>query len=258
MNQEAFAKGLELLKQQLVDEVIVHFQHANKERGDQAFERWKERFIQFLQPHAPGEAERFKRQTHHNILYAVEDEHPYIEFMREDGNTSLAFIDELVASALKGRIINFQEHPSPQTDDDKPKKRRGTTHPYVNPKRIQELQAIASPNYDLSKLIKLCEELNLCFTNECYLAVAMLVRAILDHVPPIFKCNNFGEVANNYGGGGKSFKGSMQHLENSSRNIADAQLHKQIRNKETLPNETQVNFSNDLDVLLEEIVRILK
>jgi len=50
----------------------------------------------------------------------------------------------------------------------------------------------------------------------------------------------------------------MTHLDKSSRKIADAFLHTHIRNKEVLPNKTQVNFSRDLDVLLGEIVRILK
>ena len=67
---------------------------------------------------------------------------------------------------------------------------------------------------------------------------------------------NFGEVANNYAAT-KSFRESMQHLENSARNIGDAHLHVQIRKRESLPTPTQVNFSNDLDVLLGEIVRIL-
>jgi hypothetical protein len=84
-----------------------------------------------------------------------------------------------------------------------------------------------------------------------------LTRALLDHVPPIFLCAKFSEVANNYAGS-KSFKESMKHLENSSRKIADQYLHTQIRQKESLPNITQVSFSNDIDVLLSEICRILK
>jgi hypothetical protein len=50
----------------------------------------------------------------------------------------------------------------------------------------------------------------------------------------------------------------MQHLDNSSRSIADAHLHTQIRSKESLPTQTQVNFTNDVDVLLGEIIRIWK
>ena len=79
----------------------------------------------------------------------------------------------------------------------------------------------------------------------------------MDHVPPIFGCKKFSEVANNYAGA-KSFKESMLNLENSSRKISDQYLHVQVRASETLPTVRQVDFSNDLDVLLGEIVRILK
>jgi hypothetical protein len=83
----------------------------------------------------------------------------------------------------------------------------------------------------------------------------MLVRAILDHVPPIFGFKTFVEVVNNYGG--KSLKKSLQNLQNSSRNFSDSYLHETVKQKESLPNETQIDFRNDLDVLLSEIVRIL-
>lgn len=129
---------------------------------------------------------------------------------------------------------------------------------FVDPSRLAELRIIKSTQYDLSKLVRYCEELNYSFENECFLAVPMLGRAILDHVPPIFGCKTFSEVANNYSAGTKSFKQSIEHLENSLRKIADAHLHVQIRKSEVLPNKTQVNFSSDLDVLLAEVVRILK
>lgn len=128
---------------------------------------------------------------------------------------------------------------------------------YVDLGRIGELLKISNQQFDLVKLIRFCEELNKCYANECFLSVTMLTRAILDHVAPIFGCKKFSEVANNYKGA-KSFKQSMEHLEKSSRKIADSYLHVQIRGKETLPNKTQVNFSNDLDVLLAEVVRILQ
>jgi len=128
---------------------------------------------------------------------------------------------------------------------------------YVDPTRIKELTAVEVGRFDLSRLTRICEELNVCYNFECYFAVTMLVRSVLDHVPPIFSCKTFSEIANNYVGS-KSFRESMLHLENSSRNIADHHLHGQIRKSETLPNKTQVNFANDIDVLLAEIVRVLK
>lgn len=128
---------------------------------------------------------------------------------------------------------------------------------YVDSSRIVEIKKIKSNKFDLSRLIKLCDELNSSFENKCYFSVAMLVRSILDHVPPIFDSSSFAEVSNNCQGT-RSFKSQMQHLEISSRKIADSYLHTQIRDRESLPNSTQVDFSNDLDVLLGEIYRLLK
>ena len=128
---------------------------------------------------------------------------------------------------------------------------------YIDETRIQELENISNSKFDLSKLIQIVKELNICYEKKCYIAVITLTRALIDHVAPIFDCKTFAEVANNYQGP-RSFKQSMQHLENSSRKIADQHLHCRIRKKESLPNKTQVNFSNDIDVLLSEIVRILK
>jgi len=144
----------------------------------------------------------------------------------------------------------------------KPKRRKGTgsdstAFVFVDEARLADLRKLTPPNFDLLKLISLCEELNVCYRSQCYFAVAALTRALLDHVPPIFGLDSFAKVANNYGQGGKSFSESMQHLENSARRIADAHLHLRIRKKESLPSRTQVNFAADVDVLLSEVVRIL-
>jgi len=128
---------------------------------------------------------------------------------------------------------------------------------FIDPVRVAELKSISSDKYDLSRLIQYCMEIDTAFHNESFLAVAGMTRALIDHVPPIFNCRNFSEVANNYSGA-KSFKDSMKHLNTSARAIGDSHLHVQIRSSEVLPTATQINFSNDLDVLLSEIVRVLK
>ena len=124
--------------------------------------------------------------------------------------------------------------------------------------RLDELRALTSPDFDFKKLIRLCEEINTTYGEGCYFATAMLTRGVLDHVSPIFGKASFSEVANNYSGGGRSFKETMHHLENAARKVADAHLHMPVRNSETLPVAQQVNFSSQLDVLLSEIVRIMK
>jgi len=131
------------------------------------------------------------------------------------------------------------------------------TDVYIHPDRIAELRRCKSGQHDLTKLVALCEELNTSHRSNQVLAVPMLARAVLDHVPPIFGCKTFSEVANNHSGG-KSFREAMGHLESTTRKIADSFLHTQVRKSETLPTQTQVDFRNGLDMLLQEVVRILK
>jgi len=128
---------------------------------------------------------------------------------------------------------------------------------YISEVRLSELENIQTKEFDLTKLLQILRELNVSYINNCYITVITLTRALIDHVPPIFGCNTFAEVVNNHKGS-RSFKESMEHLDKSSRKIADQYLHGQIRKKEVLPNKTQVNFKNDVDFLLSEIVRVLK
>lgn len=134
---------------------------------------------------------------------------------------------------------------------------KSTNSHYVNPNRLDELKKVSiKSEYDLVKLIRLLEELNIAYSNESYFAVGMMVRSIIDHVPPIFGKLSFNEVTENYGT--KSFKELMRKLNDSSRKISDSMLHTHIRKKETLPNETQVDFRSELDFLLGEIIRLIK
>jgi len=137
------------------------------------------------------------------------------------------------------------------------KKAKNNDGLFVDSQRIKELKAVISNKYDFSRLVRMCEEINDNFLNKNYISVIVLVRTILNHVAPIFGFKSFLEVANNYKCE-KSLKGICQHLESSSRKIADGYLHIPARKKEVLPTRTQVNFSQDLDSLLGEVVRILK
>ena len=127
----------------------------------------------------------------------------------------------------------------------------------VDEERIEQLRSLQRRAFDYTRLIQLCDELNVSYRNRAYHAVAALTRANLDHVPPIFGVKSFAEVASNYSGA-KSFREAMDHLQNSARKIGDAHLHTQLRSAEVLPVATQVNFSTSLDFMLAEIVRLGK
>lgn len=127
---------------------------------------------------------------------------------------------------------------------------------FVDPERIDEIQTIKNKKFDFTKLTALLKELNVAYANGLFLSIPLLVRAITDHIPPVFSKSDFNDLSGSYGT--RSFKDSMINLNKSSRKIADSFLHTQIRAKESLPNQTQINFKHDLDVLLQEIVRVNK
>lgn len=124
----------------------------------------------------------------------------------------------------------------------------------VSEARLDELRKLSSGRFDFGKLIRLCEEINIVYGEGCYFSTAMLTRALLDHVPPVFGKANFDEVANHYGS--KSVKGALKHLNDASKSVADRHLHEQIGKRATLPTAQQVDCRQQLDVLLGEIVRV--
>lgn len=127
--------------------------------------------------------------------------------------------------------------------------------PFFSLKRLEELKEISHPNYDLTQLIKVCEELNLNYYLGNYYAVGMLGRAVLDHVPPIFSQSKFVQVASQING--KSIRQSLTRLQEAFRPIVDGYLHNHAGKKSVLPERQQIDFKPEFDVLLQEIVRIL-
>ena len=127
---------------------------------------------------------------------------------------------------------------------------------FIGLDRLEELNKIHSNDFDLTKLVRFCEQLNGAYASEWYLTTSMLQRAILDHVPPIFGFNTFTKVANNYKGD-RTFKLFAKRLDDTSRKISDKYLHSPIRKTEVFPNPTQIDFKQEFDYILAEIIRIL-
>jgi hypothetical protein len=193
----------------------------------------------------------FKPVYHTNFILPLHELH---------GNLSSSSIESrwlLMLSQVDRAIADLKYREAGMSASTEPVKLLTSEGTYVDSRRLDELASLESTKFDLTKLIALLWEINACHQNQCYFAVAALVRTVMDHVPPIFGCKGFAEIANNYQGT-KSFKESMTHLATSARRIGDQHLHSQIRASEILPSVVQVNFSNDLDVLVAEIVRVLK
>lgn len=127
---------------------------------------------------------------------------------------------------------------------------------FIDKERINELRNLSHKELDLTKLILLCEELNDAYRIGNYYTTGILVRAIIDHIPPVFSKRTFTEVAHHYGS--KSFRDTMQHVESFAKKIADGFLHTTIRRKENIPNSNTIDCRSGIDVLLGEIIAVLK
>lgn len=247
---EKLARDLEKIQKLYFDNVDRHFRESNIVRGRAAFASWERQFLDFIDTNLPGFHTDYQSYLSSNTGAALAMQTAHQNWKRQRGEAVESFLEQAILDARAGNLLKYvtnKRHPHTQPSD----------RTFVDQNRIEELRKIQSGNYDLSRLIRLCEELNNSLSTGALYAIAMLTRSLIDHVPPIFGQASFSGVANNYGGT-SSFRQSMTHLDETSRKIADMSLHTQIRSSETLLTPTQVNFSQELDVLLAEIVRILK
>jgi hypothetical protein len=160
----------------------------------------------------------------------------------EQLNEFLYLIDKVVAQSK-----NFEQ--KTQSKD------RGRIA-YVDKNTLLRLSRIENDDFDLSRLISFCNELNDNYSLGNYHSCAMLLRAIFDHIPPIFGKTNFADVCAQHGG--KSFKDIMRPLNDTAKKIGDDYLHTQINKKVLAVTKTQVSFQASLDMLLNEVAAILE
>jgi len=175
--------------------------------------------------------------TNHNFSFDKDMAHFAFKHCKEETNTLLKnpHLIELKRKKLKSR----------------------NEIPYIEIGYIEDLKKIKSKTFGLKKLIRLCEEINSAAQNENYITLAILQRAFIDYVPPIFNYKKFSDIIQNYNAAGKSFREAMIKLE-PMRKIADLHIHNNAQKDDLIPTFNQVNFSQPLDLLISEIIKILR
>jgi len=104
---------------------------------------------------------------------------------------------------------------------------------YVDAQVVAAITAQQGANqFDRSKLLRLIGELNDNYARGNGYSVHALLRAILDHIPPLLGCASFAAVVNNYGWS-RTDQGYMRKLLDFKLQ-ADDVLHRQISNKTDL------------------------
>lgn len=122
---------------------------------------------------------------------------------------------------------------------------------YVDENIITRFLAKTGP-FNYKKLTLLLKELNHNFDKKKIYASVALIRAILDHIPPLLGCNSFESVVSNYGWT-DSHRKYMQSLL-SFKDSADDALHTQITNKEDYLSVEDLPTRVKINTLLEECV----
>jgi hypothetical protein len=220
------------------------------QRGKLRFDSWLKRFTEWMLANIPGsesEVASLLHRYHDNNCrpsgsgYGTKSQMVNTVFVRPFINQIDSYREDIQSGHFEA-VHKSNPNNTPQNKH------------YVSQSRIEEISKLKG-KYDYSKLEWLLIELNKAYLNEMYYAVGCLIRAIIDHVPPVFGCKNFNEVANNYQGS-KSFKDSMKSLNDQMRKVTDSYLHTQIRDKEVAPVEQQVEARSALDFLLSEIIRV--
>lgn len=123
---------------------------------------------------------------------------------------------------------------------------------YINQEIIENFIK-KKDGFDYKKLIRLLGELNSNFAAKYPYSSSMLVRAILDHIPPLLSCSSFEEVVNNYSWS-KTDKEYMKRLLDF-KNEADDALHRQISKDQDLLEMDNLPNRNRVNRLLQECLK---
>jgi len=97
--KEEFARRLKTFKEEFEREVLSLYRRENWVQGEAAFQRWRERFIEFLKEYDLQEARRFGLLTSTtDDRHLAQKETAYNSFMRATGGTCLAVLAGLEES----------------------------------------------------------------------------------------------------------------------------------------------------------------
>ncbi len=132
-----------------------------------------------------------------------------------------------------------------------------------NKKFIEDTIIDSFENHKSDKPVKLIEHLkslNTAYKNKHYPNCAVIIRGILDYIPPFFGCKTIGQLLSQINGKIKNtFKESLTEIDKAIRNVADDVLHNPASLKEIIKvtKQTIDNQEGNLKIILEKVVRQL-
>lgn len=158
------------------------------------------------------------------------------------------FLRQILAQYKAEGTVNSPQFKSSGSSNNK----NPDTETYVN-KSILEDFRLKKSYFNYQKLIALIEELNFNCLNKKTYSSCMILRAILDHIPPLLGKDTFDDVANQYNWGSEksSLRKAVRELLNF-RNIPDDVLHGRISNKSDIIDMSYLPNKFSINTLLKE------
>ncbi|MFD8007438.1 hypothetical protein [Streptomyces mirabilis] len=127
---------------------------------------------------------------------------------------------------------------------------------YVDESLIKELEdKQGTTQWDVTKLVQLARELNSNFAAQNPYSCLVLLRAILDHVPPVLGMPDFKQAASNYKWG--QTDGGYARMLRDARALGDDALHRQIGRKPDLLSMDDVPSRRWLIKILRHVIDAL-
>lgn len=217
---------------------ITFFEHQEKINAPQLFKnisRSRDLHFEFFT------ATNYLKQSSTGNLYFSED----------------FFIERVKAENVTKKLIGnsrFGEFKREEKDINVPDK---MVTFYVDASIIEEIRKLPTDKFDFKRLVKLLEELNDNYSNGNLYSVTFLLRAIIDHIPPVFNKQNFASLANQ-NAFGSSNKKLVSHLQDFSRNVSDREIHLPISINSIIITPSEVDFKASLSALLRELINSSK
>jgi len=123
---------------------------------------------------------------------------------------------------------------------------------FLDAKVLLQLRAVSKAKLDPCKLVRMCEELNDSYARGNFVASLLLIRAIMNHVPPAFGTSTFAEVVAQ---SGRSIKAILARLNDDARPLADLHTHFLMRATDHLPTKNQIEpYKASFEVLMQEVL----
>jgi hypothetical protein len=117
---------------------------------------------------------------------------------------------------------------------------------------IRRLVAVQTAKVDTEVLVGLCREINSSWSHGNVVATALVMRAVLNYVPPVFGHETFPQVVAQ---SPRTLKEAWSHLEEGLRKVADFHAHRRLGPADIFPSPAQVEpFKPQFELLLHEVL----